>query len=213
MGFHQHGIFQGVPWAQVDRPRLQDAPGANEVGLAICFGGCFQQPGAWWCSHHRDHHSSRRAHWVVSRWFGRHMLIYVEREGAKGLSGHASGHKHVHTERRERESEGERRNDQKGTAAGGRQRGPCRRRRRRKDSETASCRGDSKRLGNGGWRELHQPPLSPRKGVVSWAEVGGGEYGMNLGVKMQDGMSKGMSWGEHAWVAWTWGDAGLANGW
>ena len=31
------------------------------------------------------------------------MLIYVEREEAKGLSGHASGHKHVHTERRERE--------------------------------------------------------------------------------------------------------------
>ena len=31
------------------------------------------------------------------------LILHVEREGAKGLSGHASGHMHVHTERRERE--------------------------------------------------------------------------------------------------------------
>ena len=30
------------------------------------------------------------------------LILHVEREGAKGLSGHASGHMHVHTERRER---------------------------------------------------------------------------------------------------------------
>ena len=40
----------------------------TRLGLPYASGDAFH-------SHHRDHHSSGRAHWAVSRRFGQHMLI------------------------------------------------------------------------------------------------------------------------------------------